>query len=127
MIASDGANTGQDQSDAAFSVSKKPPQIYITNPTGGMVPPESAVLLEGLGIDLEDGNLADSDLQWSSNKDGALGSGASLIVSKLGLGLHTITLTGKDSDGNSVTASVQVFVGYRILSADHSAMIASQT
>src|SRR6185503_19534805 len=101
---SDGVNTGQDQSDAAFTVSKKPPQVYITNPTGGVVPPESAVPLEGLGIDLEDGNLADSDLKWSSSKDGALGSGASLIVAKLSPGLHTITLTGKDSDNNTVIA-----------------------
>jgi hypothetical protein len=114
VVASDGVNTGQDQSDAPFTVSKKSPQIYITNPTGGVVPPETAVSLEGLGIDLEDGNLEGSDLQWSSNKDGALGSGASLIVPKLSLGLHTITLTGKDSDGNSVVASVQLYVGYRI-------------
>jgi hypothetical protein len=114
VAASDGVNTGQDQSDAAFTVSKKPPQVYITNPTGGVVPPESAVPLEGLGIDLEDGNLADSDLKWSSSKDGALGSGASLIVAKLSPGLHTITLTGKDSDNNTVIASVQLYVGYRL-------------
>jgi hypothetical protein len=115
VVASDGANSGQDQSDAPFSVSKKPPQLYITTPgNGSAVPPSSAVALEGLGIDLEDGNLADSDLQWTSSKDGALGSGAALIVSSLSSGLHTITLTGKDSDNNSVNASIQLFVGNRL-------------
>jgi hypothetical protein len=114
VVASDGTNTGQDQSDAAFTVSKKPPQLYITNPvTGTSVLPGTAVPLEGLGIDLEDGNLADADLQWSSNKDGVLGSGSSLIVPSLSPGLHTLTLTGKDSDNNVVVARTQIFVGYR--------------
>jgi len=115
VIASDGANSGQDQSDAIFTVSKKPPQIFISNPrANAAVPPNSAVPLEGLGIDLEDGNLADADLQWSSDKDGALGTGATLIVPSLTLGLHTITLTGKDSDNNSVSASIQLYVGYQV-------------
>ncbi len=59
-----GANTGQDQSDAVFTVSKKPPQVFISNPVSGtFIVSGTAVSLEGLGIDLEDGNLADADLQ----------------------------------------------------------------
>jgi hypothetical protein len=115
VIASDGANTGQDQSDAAFSVSKKPPQLYISAPISGtFVLSGTAVTLEGLGIDLEDGNLADADLQWTSSKDGTLGTGSSLILPSLSAGLHTLTLTGKDSDNNTVTATIQLFVGSQL-------------
>ena len=115
VIASDGANSGQDQSDAAFSVARKPPQIFISAPANGStVAPNAAVVLEGVAIDLEDGNLDGTSLQWASSKDGPLGSGPALVVPPLSPGLHTITLKGTDSDNNSVEASVQIFVGGRI-------------
>jgi len=115
VMASDGANTGVDQSDAAFTVEPKPPQVFITAPISGtLVPISSTVPLVGIGIDLEDGSLDGTSLQWTSSKDGALGSGPSPIVSPLSPGQHTLTLTGTDSDGNSVATSIQLFAGTRV-------------
>jgi hypothetical protein len=85
-------------------VERKPPQVYITDPISGtFILAGSAVPLNGLGIDLEDGNLDGSSLQWDSNRDGPLGSGPSLVLPSLSKGLHVITLTGTDSDGNKQT------------------------
>ena len=67
------------------------------------------VVLEGAGMDLENGSLGDSALSWVSSIDGALGAGQLLEVS-LSLGVHTITLTATDSGGLTSTASIQITV-----------------
>ena len=116
VLATDGVNTGQDRSDAGFRVERKSPQVYITTPVNGtFILANSAVPLNGIGFDLEDGNLDGESLDWSSSRDGPLGSGPSLVLPSLSNGLHMITLSVTDSDDNTTTASIEVFVGQRLV------------
>jgi hypothetical protein len=113
VIASDGVNTGQDQSDVTFRVARKAPAAFIIAPNeGAHFVPEQQVMLVGEGYDPEDGNLPDAGLSWSSDRQGDLGTGRQLSVTGLQLGWHVITLRATDSDGQSGAATVSVYVGY---------------
>ncbi len=111
--ATDGLRTSSDDSDAAFTVVDNPPQVSILLPGGGALFFDGQVLtLEGAALDPEDGLLEGAALQWSSSLDGPLGSGSplSLPVESLEEGLHTVTLTAEDSEGNVAQAVVQIRV-----------------
>ena len=86
------------------------PEIVITAPADGAVfLAGQAVGLSGDASDAEDGNLS-AVIQWSSSLDGFLGSGATLSVSTLSPGVHTITATVNNSAGVSAAASVSITV-----------------
>ncbi|MBT3958556.1 MAG: hypothetical protein HN645_01025 [Gemmatimonadales bacterium] len=68
----------------------------------------ATVDLEGMGSDPEDGSLTGSALTWSSDIDGALGSGASVSTTSLSGGMHVITLTATDSHGAQANATTQI-------------------
>ena len=71
--------------------------------------------MTGTACDAEDGDLTGS-LAWSSNLDGALGTGESVSTSTLAAGVHTITasvtdsgdLTGSDGVTITVTGTVHI-------------------
>jgi hypothetical protein len=110
VMVSDGFNSAEDSSDNPFTVGNKPPDAAIISPPSGAaftIGPK--VVLEGAGMDLEDGSLGDSALSWASNIDGALGAGQLLEVS-LSPGLHTITLTATDTGGLPSSASISITV-----------------
>jgi PKD repeat protein len=67
------------------------------------------VTLRGEGLDPETGALSGPALTWSSDRDGALGSGSPLDAS-LTAGLHAITLTATDPGGSTDDATVFVVV-----------------
>lgn len=69
--------------------------------------------LVGRAFDKEDSSLATQTdlLRWSSDIDGALGTGNTLNTLSLQQGLHLISLSASDSDGNTGTASLPVLVG----------------
>lgn len=85
-----------------------------TAPTVQIIAPEDGTTVtEGTDItftataeDAEDGTTG---VSWSSNLDGALGSGAS-ITATLSAGSHTVTATTTDSDGASASDTVSVTV-----------------
>ncbi|HEX3668534.1 MAG TPA: PKD domain-containing protein, partial [Acidimicrobiia bacterium] len=86
-----------------------PPRIGITSPeTGATYSPGDAIPFTGSATDLEDG-VVSSSIQWSSSKDGALGTGGS-ITSSLTSGAHTITASVTDSGGKMATTSVSITV-----------------
>jgi hypothetical protein len=113
VLASDGFHTAQDQSDGIFTVAKHPPQVMIRAPeSNSLYVGDQTIILEGRAFDNEDGQLVDAALSWTSNLDGALGTGQSLaiVASTLTEGTHTITLTAQDSDGQIGTAYITLQV-----------------
>lgn len=111
VIASDGVNSGQDDSDTTFTMAKKDPESIIISPqnhSGSFI--NQTVTFVGVGQDLEDGTLSGDSLSWASDRDGILGTGRSISVDNLSSGDHVITLTATDSDGNSGTATITITV-----------------
>jgi uncharacterized repeat protein (TIGR01451 family) len=112
VIASDGVNIGDDETDFPINVPDKAPTALILNPTtGAQALPGDLVVLMGTGNDFEDGTLPDLSLAWSSDRQGALGTGESVATNTLQNGAHTITLTVTDSQGHTSTATTNIFIG----------------
>ncbi len=110
MVATDGVNTGQDDSDAPFTIERKRPEAAITSPAGALTVTAGTVLLfHGNASDAEDGPLPDGSLAWSSPIDGPLGTGPEVVAS-LSPGVHAVTFTARDSDGQTGSATVAVTV-----------------
>jgi hypothetical protein len=71
-------------------------------------------LLRGRGFDPEDGLLTGISLEWSSSIDGFLGTGEQLTVELTEPDTgeqwldHIVTLTARDSDGNTATDQITV-------------------
>ena len=106
---SDGYHTASDESDTSFSVPDKPPPVGILTPEPGSVI-TLRVTLTGYGHDLEEGELSGVALQWASDRDGVLGTGARLRAGIMSQGPHTLWLTATDSLSQTATASVTVTV-----------------
>jgi hypothetical protein len=65
ILATDGANTSQDDSDAAFTVVDKPPRVSIVAPVdGALLDVGNPVLLAGLARDTLGNRLGDDQLLW---------------------------------------------------------------
>ena len=87
------------------------PTAVITSPASGITLPEGvAIQLAGSADDPQDGPLGAAALAWSSSIDGSLGTGSALDVTLPSTGVHTITLTATDSDGNTGDAAVSLLV-----------------
>jgi uncharacterized repeat protein (TIGR01451 family)/CSLREA domain-containing protein len=113
VMVTDGFDTAQDQSNAAFSAPNNAPFVSLWRPGAGqMFAGEQQIVFEASGRDVEDGQLPASSLQWTSSLDGALGTGRTLLrkASQLTAGNHTITVTGTDSTTAAVSASVAIQV-----------------
>ncbi len=113
ILASDGFLTSLDKSDGMFTVGKHPPRTSIWTPkTDSIFVGNQVIILEGIAIDNEDGQLSGASLVWSSDQNSILGTGQSLAInaSVLNEGTHIITLTAEDSDGQSGTRNIEIEV-----------------
>ena len=109
ILASDGVNSGQDDSDAPFEVIAKSPDAVILSPEADAdFFINEMIIFEARGYDLEDGPLEDNSFSWASNIDGDIGAGRILSLSDLSIGEHVITLQVKDSDQNEATVQVPI-------------------
>jgi ligand-binding sensor domain-containing protein len=111
VTATDGVNVGSDRSNAIFQVAGKGPQwVAIVAPTAAQeVVQSQRQTLVGTAYDLEDGQLAGSQLSWYSDQVGALGTGETLSVT-LPVGVHQLTLVAKDSANMTVSRSITISV-----------------
>jgi hypothetical protein len=106
VYSTDGVNTVNKVSNI-FNVAKNQPIASIFYPLSNITYPEGANTLEGLVYDIEDGVIPNPS--WTSSIDGNLGTG-STIEAELSAGTHIITLTGTDTDGNTVQIQTTVNV-----------------
>lgn len=128
VLVSDGVHTAQDDSDAVFSVERNAPQVAFLSPAAGSsFVVSQTVLLAASAYDPEDGQLADAAFVWTSDRDGALGTGASLNLDTLSAGQHELSVTATDSDGSSATASHSIAIGQDVTSAPALLSVAPQT
>ncbi|MBN1147602.1 MAG: pilus assembly protein, partial [Anaerolineales bacterium] len=87
-----------------------PPTVTITAPADGSLHNEGeAVTFTGSAVDEEDGDLSD-ELQWESDVDGPIGSGATFDISTLTPGEHIITAYVFDSESLSGIATITVVI-----------------
>jgi hypothetical protein len=109
VIATDGVNTGIDETNEPFTVPGKAPTVGIESPVdGASFTASQTIVLNGTAADVDQGELDGASLQWASNMQGALGEGRSISVSNLTPGLHTVSLTATDDEGMQTTASIDV-------------------
>jgi hypothetical protein len=114
VLATDGMRTGMAES-ASVTIPNKPPLVGISNPISGtVISPGGLLVMQGAATDLEDGHIADGHLNWSSDIQGALGSGPSVPTNTLQVGWHNITLSVTDSDGATTTHTTRVLIGQKI-------------
>jgi hypothetical protein len=87
------------------------PVVTITSPADGTsFPPGATVNLSASASDLEEGSLS-ANLVWSSDRDGELGTGASLSL-VLSAGKHTLVASVTDETG--LTGSAQRTITVRV-------------
>jgi hypothetical protein len=111
VLASDGTNTGWDDSDETFSVARKAPHPTIIDPpTGTHVFLGQPVSFRGSASDAEDGPLAGDALEWTLGVDGPRIRGRTVSATDLAPGLQTITLRATDSDGQTAETSIVITV-----------------
>ena len=71
-----------------------------------------SVPLSAFAYDADIGEVPHASISWSPSIDGALGTGATLTVTKLSVGSHTITVTAKDAAdlplGTATTTTIVV-------------------
>jgi len=112
--------TVTDGSGQVNSVTKsvQVPTTTNTAPTASITAPSNAssvaqgtnVGFAGVGIDPQDGTLSGASLTWTSSRDGQIGTGTSFSTSGLSAGTHVITLTARDAQGLTGTASTTITV-----------------
>ncbi len=91
------------------------PAVTITAPADGSSFDEgTSIAWSGTASDLEDGDLTAS-LAWTSDLDGAIGSGGSFSTATLSVGTHTVTASVTDSGGlggsDQITVTVDAVAG----------------
>jgi hypothetical protein len=86
------------------------PSIAIVRPLDGAAfEVRASVAFDASAADPEDGNVT-AAIRWTSDVDGALGTGGSITRSSLGPGTHVVTATVTDSGGQTASDSVAIFI-----------------
>jgi len=96
-----------DGGDGNGGVVGSPPTATIHHPGDGEVRNiDEDIPFIGVGTDAEDGDLSGASLVWTSSVAGEIGTGETFTAALTQAGMHIITLTVTDSDGNETTDSV---------------------
>jgi hypothetical protein len=110
VTASDGLHAGQGTSNAVFAVLNHLPAGEIIAPLSDItVALSQTVALEARAYDNDLGSL-DDELEWVSDQDGSLGTGAAFSTAELSEGLHEINLIAHDGAGDYTLDQVIVSV-----------------
>lgn len=80
------------------------------NIDGRVFQPGERVLLAATAFDSDDLEIS-GDIVWTSSLDGMLGVGERLFLTNLSSGVHTITATVTDSDGQTTEITLEIAIG----------------
>ncbi len=108
VIATDGFNTAIATSQP-FTLPNRKPVAFITDPSGQIYDPQSAVTMQGGASDAEDGALEGAALRWKVDAT-EVGSGADVTLMGMAPGVYTATLEAKDLTNNVDAVSVPLHV-----------------
>lgn len=89
----------------------QPVQVSIQQPLPGAVYREGAAVLLQASAKAMDGANLSASIKWSSRSQGELGAGASLSISTLRAGRHSLVATAVDASGRQGVAEVSIDVG----------------
>lgn len=104
------AETGNGSNTDTGNGSNAVPTVSVTSPVSGEnFNPGDNITFNASSNDAEDGDLT-SQLSWTSNLDGVIGSEGSFSIANLSAGIHTITASVTDAGGLSGSDSVTVNV-----------------
>ena len=112
VIVSDGINSSVAEV-GPFTVVNVAPRVSVTAPVAGTAFAGDQLLgLSAVVDDPEDGELDGSSVTWSSDLDGAIGTGTEVTVdaSTLVEGQHELTVTATDSAGATASATTTVLI-----------------
>jgi hypothetical protein len=79
------------------------PTTTISSPVNTFFNEGENIVFSGTGTDVEDGQVNDGALVWTSSLDGPIGTGSTLVTSSLTPGVHDVTLSATDSNGATDT------------------------
>ena len=85
-----------------------PPTLSITSPSHGATITSPATFT-GTASDAQDGSRT-ANIQWTSDRQGALGTGSPLNVTFTYFGKHIITATVSDTSGTKISKAIEVMV-----------------
>ena len=100
---------GSDSTSDTATVNSQPTSSIASLPSNTTYTTTDTIIFSGSANDTEDGTITGTALQWTSSKDGTLGSGTELST-QLSEGAHTVSLTVEDSAGLTYTDFVTVLV-----------------
>ena len=111
VSASDGIHTASDSSDTVFVIPNHLPAGQIILPASEVtIAVSQTITFQGEVYDIDLGTLDDDNLQWFSDQEGLLGTGAIFNTASLSAGVHTITLMADDGQGQTWIDQVIVTV-----------------
>ena len=106
----DGHGASASDAISLVVVSNEPPTVTIDSPVDGWsVGASASVGFAGSASDPEDGDIG-AGLAWTSDLDGAIGSGAAFSTSSLSAGIHTITALVLDAQGAPASDAISLTV-----------------
>jgi len=110
LVATDGVLSATADT-APFAMAVKPPLPRILSPADGTsIQYGQLINLAGDAADAQDGSVKDGELVWRMG-DEILGTGFTLSVTDLPVGENLISFEARNSDGESASTSISVFVG----------------
>jgi thermitase len=87
-----------------------PPLLTITAPANNSAfAVGTNITFTGIASDIQDGNVS-ANIEWRSNINGNLGTGASVSTNSLTIGAHMITARVTDSGGLTSARTIRVFI-----------------
>jgi hypothetical protein len=98
-----GGGSGGGSQPSSNTNQAQAPTATISSPNGTAFKEGQNIVFSGSGTDSQGDPLGDNALRWTSNIDGTIGTGSTVITSSLSVGSQEITLTATDSNGKTYT------------------------